>query len=120
MADQKNAFKPNVPQFDFAKYVSPTAEPSRLVGTICAVVVAGFGILAMMGIGFDPNLPNMVIAFIMALGTAYPLVQAEITRSRVYSPDSVEKIKKAAYEAGKAGEDEPTVKDALDNASDAS
>ena len=108
MADNRKNV-PQIPQFDIAKYINPHAEPSRLVGSICAVVVLGFGILAMMGIGFDPDLPNMVIAFIMTAGATLPLVQAELTRNRVYSPDSTEQAVDAAYAAGRRGQRKPTL-----------
>lgn len=83
------------------------SEPARLIGAVVALSAATFALLALLGVGYDPELSAGVETFIKALGgvlvIAVPLIQAEITRRKVYAPDTVqEKVAEAEADGKRA------------------
>lgn len=88
---------------------STTREPSRKVGAIVTLITAVFGLLVASGIAIDPSLQDAVINLVLALAVVIPLIQAEITRAKVFSLESARELVRRAYEAGKNGEPLPEV-----------
>lgn len=77
-------------------------EPSRLIGALVALSIAIFGLLTVLGVTYSPDLPVAVERVIYAVGgivvIVAPIIQAELTRQRVWSPASHDQQLTAAKE----------------------
>ena len=71
-------------------------EPARIVVALVALAGAILIALPLIGVQVDPGLPDAVENVIYAAGAVgaivAPLVQAEITRRKVYSPATVDEV----------------------------
>jgi len=67
-------------------------EPARWIGAIVGLITAVCIALVAFGIEVTDDQRDAILGVAVALGAIIPLIQAEITRHNVYSPDSAQRI----------------------------
>lgn len=72
----------------------PAKEPALLVGLVTSVITTGVGLLVAFGIGVTPERASAIVAFVLALAAAAPLVAGWVTRGKVFSPATMAAVKR--------------------------
>lgn len=82
-------------------------EPAGTIGSMISGVLIGlFGVLKVVGVDFADDLPMALNVFIAAL-LAIPAISGWVTRFFVYSPVTVEKMRRKRPRPAPADGDEP-------------
>lgn len=81
-------------------------EPALVVGAITAFLVAVCGLGVAFGLDLSDAQQTAIVACVAPTVALVALMSAVI-RQLVWSPNSVEKLKDAAYNRGQAGEQPP-------------
>ena len=67
-------------------------EPAVILGAVTGLVTAIIAVLVVFGVNVSANQRDAVLALVVALAGLAPLVSGLLTRQRVFSPATVERL----------------------------